>query len=97
MYVTQFVNNIYMAFVVLACSLPPCFATPPSPLRFRPPLHLPPPPTSFPPMHVPSLSLFSSSRLSTPPYFSPFSLSLLWPSHHSFSPCLPPLPPSPHT
>jgi len=78
-------------------SLSPCFAPPPSPLISRPPLHLPPPPNSFPPKHVTSLSLFLSSRLSPPPCFPPFSLSLLSLSHHFFSPCLPPLPPAPHT
>ena len=48
--------------------------------------HFPPPPTSFSPLLVPPLSLRSSSRLYPPLCFSPFSLSLLSPSHHSFSP-----------
>ena len=35
--------------------------------------------------------------LPPPPCFSPLSLSLLSPSHHFFSPCFSPLPPSPLT
>jgi len=39
--------------------LPPLLLrAPPSPLSSRPPLHFPPPPTSFPPMYVPFISLF---------------------------------------
>ena len=63
-----------------------CFAPPPSPLNSHPSLHFSSPHTSFSPMLVQPLSLISSSRLSPPLCFSPFSLSLLSPSHHSFSP-----------
>ena len=73
-------------FLFFAYYPPPYFALSPSPLSSHPPLHFPPPPTSFSPLPVPPLSLISSSILSPPLYFSPFSLSLLSPSQHSFSP-----------
>ena len=76
--------------------LPPLlFRAPTLPLSSLPHLHLPPPPTSSPPLRASSFSLISSSRLSPPPRCSPFILSSYRPpGHNFFSPCFSPLPPS---
>ena len=88
---------------LLPTSLPSSHA-PSSPVSCpHPPLSNPFIPSTFlllpcaPRPFVPRPSPSSSSRLPPPPCFSPFFLFLLSPSHHFFSPCFSPLPPSPHT
>jgi len=80
----------------LFCMLPPPLLRAPT---------LPPPlPSSAPPPSTSHLLLARSRPValpyhppSFPPTLLPFSISLLSPSLHSFSPCFSPLPPSSHT